>query len=471
MQVEPCEILKRREKGLVTEPSRMRQPASMEVLVVGTTPDYVCRLQKDARTPLVFLIDESFRDDSRLRDVPPSKLIFARLDGPDAKLDKISTALASREVTPVGVACFDCESLLLAGRIASALNLPFPPRQAIVRSRNKFESRRMWTAGGISSPCAALASDVETTLFFFRAHGENIVLKPVSGSGSELLFHCTTESDVTCAVATMQDQLPLRRTNPLYAPFHDPVRGWEIDPCRSWIAEEFVSGEEFSCDFVYQRDEIILIRETGKVKAPDKPFGSVLAYTFPPSYPEDFAKERLLDMLRRAVQSLGFDWGFFMADYVVRAGMPVLIELTPRPGGDSIPDLVKIAAGRDTLSIYLGFVTRAFLHPARGTMRPLSYASVNLYAPCEGTIMRLDGSGIKGLPHVKGLVLKKKEGDCVVLPPKDYDHRLLGYCIVATEPDADLMAECRRLEELFIVSISPVEGSGYENHMSRLQTR
>jgi biotin carboxylase len=357
------------------------------------------------------------------------------------------------------VACFDCESLILASGIASSLDLPFPPRQAIVRSRNKFEARRIWTASGISSPDAALSSDVETTLHFFRTHGENIVLKPLSGSGSELLFHCTKEIDVIRAVAVIEEQLPKRRSNPLFAPFLDPIQGQEIDPCRSWIAEEFVSGDEFSCDFVYRNDEVILIRETGKVKAPDKSFGSVLAYTVPPAYPGDFAKDRLLDVLSDAARSLGFDWGFFMVDYVVRAGLPVLIELTPRPGGDSIPDLVKIAAGRDTLSIYIRFVTGSFPRPIRVSKRLQSYASINLYAPCEGTIATLDGSRIESLPHVKKLVFRKKEGDRVILPPRDYDNRLLGYCIMATENQADLLAECRRLEDLLIVSISPFSRS------------
>jgi biotin carboxylase len=425
----------------------------MEVLVVGTTPDYVDRLYKDGGVPLVFLTDERFRGDPQLREVPSSKLLLAHLDPFDATPEEVSSLMASRGLAPEGVACFDCESLLLAGKIASALNLPFPPRQAIVRSRNKFEARRIWTASGISSPYAVLASNVGTTLHFFRAHGENIVLKPVSGSGSELLFHCTSENDVTRAVAVMEEQLPMRRSNPLFAPFPDPVQDQVIDPCRSWIAEEFVSGEEFSCDFVYQGNQIILVRETGKVKAPDKPFGSVLAYTFPPAYPEGFRKDGLLDVLKKAVRSLGFDWGFFMADYVVRAGLPVLIELTPRPGGDSIPDLVKIATGRDTLNLYLRFVTRRFQHPVRDSMGRQSYASINLYAPKEGTITKLDGSGISSLPLVKKLFFKKKEGDRILLPPKDYDNRLLGYCIMAAKLQTDLIAECRRLEDLLVVSI------------------
>ena len=430
---------------------RQRNTESAAVLVVGTTPDYVLRLYEDIPEPLVFLTDSRFDGDPRLQDVPPESLVFSHLE----ECDESILPTLSTQMRIAGVACFDCESLLLASRLAHGLELPFPPWQAIARARNKFEARRTWTAQGISSPYASLSSDLKETLGFFHHHGENIVLKPLSGSGSELLFHCTKEDEVRRAVEIMEEELPKRRGNPLFYPFPDPVHGHEIDPCRSWIAEEFVSGEEFSADFVYQGGEIVLIRETGKVKATDKPFGSVLAYTFPPVYPEGFRKEQLLEILKRAVQSLGFDWGFFMVDYVIRGGLPVLIELTPRPGGDSIPDLVKIGAGRYTLDLYLQFVTRKFQPPAPISQRPQSYASINLYAPKEGTIVKLDGERIRKLPHVRSIFFKKKVGECVILPPRDYDNRLLGYCIVATAPGTDLIEECRRLEKLLVVSIEP----------------
>jgi len=434
-----------------------REPRA--ILVVGTTPDYVARLYRGEARPLLFLTDERFRHDPRLSEIPPADILFASLESHEEALELLLDFPASGKVEVSGVACFDCESLLTAGRLARTLRLPFPSWQAIARSRNKFEARRTWTAMGINSPYACLASDLKETLQFFRSHGEDIVLKPVSGSGSELLYHCTGEDDVGKAVAILEQELPLRRSNPLFAPFPDPFHGHDIDPCRSWIAEEFVSGEEFSCDFVFQDEEIVLVRETGKAKAADKPFGSVLAYTFPPLYPESFRKERLLEILKTAVRSLGFKWGFFMADYVLREGFPVLIELTPRPGGDSIPDLVLIGAGRNTLGLYLDFVTGAFKPPGTITLRPESYASINLFAPKEGEILELDGSGIKALSHVKKLFFKKTEGDRVILPPKDYDNRLLGYCIVALEPGTDLVQECRRLEDLLVVSITPFSPS------------
>jgi len=434
-----------------------REPRA--ILVVGTTPDYVARLNRGIPRPLLFLTDERFRDDPGLSAIPPADMLFASLEAFEQTLQKAPAFLASRKTGLSGVACFDCESMLTAGRLASRLGLPFPSWQAIARSRNKFEARRTWTATGINSPYACLCSDLKETLHFFRSHGEDIVMKPVSGSGSELLFHCTGEEEVGSAVATLEQELPLRKSNPLFAPFPDPFQGHDIHPCRSWIAEEFVSGDEFSCDFVFQDEQIILVRETGKVKAPDKPFGSVLAYTFPPLYPERFSKERLMEILKTAVLSLGFDRGFFMADYVFREGFPVLIELTPRPGGDSIPDLVQIGAGRDTLGLYLDFVTGAFKPPESITMHPESYASINLFAPKEGKILKLDGSRIRRLSHVKTLFFKKNEGDRVILPPKDYDNRLLGYCIVAMEPGMDLIKECRRLEDLLTVSITPFSPS------------
>ncbi len=38
-------------------------------------------------------------------------------------------------------------------------------------------------------------------------------------------------------------------------------------------------------------------------------------------------------------------------------------------------------------------------------------------------------------------------------PPKDYDNRLLGYCIIEATPGLDLVVESRRLEQMLEVRI------------------
>jgi biotin carboxylase len=422
------------------------------VAVVGTTPDYVAKLYRRHPKSLIFLVDHRFRSDPFLEDIPPSSLLFASMGGGEEACQKTLLFLDSTKIPLNGIACFDCETLLPASQIASRLNLPFPPWQAIARSRNKFESRKAWAASGIASPAASLVSGLDQTLHFFRTHGEDIVLKPVSGSGSELLFHCQREDELIRAVAVMKEELPRRQTNPLFQPF--PAKVSSVDPCQAWVVEEFIPGQEFSCDFVYQDGQIAFIRETGKVKAVERAFGSVLAYTLPPRYPPGFHRKTLEKVLGRAAAALGFDRGYFMVDYILRDTIPVLVEMTPRPGGDSIPDLVKIGEGHDVLDIYLDFVRGEFEpHSRKSSLGPESFASFNLFAPKEGLIRGLDGSQITSLPHVKSLFFKKKVGDRIVLPPRDYDNRLLGYCIVALPAGCDIPAEGKRLEDLLAVTI------------------
>jgi biotin carboxylase len=426
---------------------------SRSVLIVGTTPDYVVKLYERYSKSLLFLTDRRFQEDPLLQKLPPSSLIFASLENSEEACRSTHEFLRTR-LTPLdGIACFDCDSLLLASRLGSELGLRFPPREAIARSRNKFETKKTWTGSGVASPIASLASSLPETITFFRSHGENMVLKPVAGSGSELLFHCKDEPDVRKAVTILEEELPKRKGNPLFRPFPNSAGDSFIDPCACWVAEEFISGPEFSCDFVLQDEEVFFIRETGKIKAADKPFGSVLAYTFPPRYPAGFQKRILKEVLKKATNSLGFDWGYFMVDYILHQGTPILIEMTPRPGGDSIPELVSAATGVDTLALYLDFVQGRFQEPKEFPLPPESFASLNFFAPREGRIKVLDGGKVQTCPHVKKLFFKKKAGDRVILPPKDYDNRLLGYCIIEAKPGLDLVVETRRLEQVLEVRI------------------
>ncbi len=423
------------------------------VLIVGTTPDYVVKLYERYSKSLLFLTDQRFEEDPRLQKCSPSSLIFASLEKSEEACRKTQEFLRDRRVTPDGIACFDCDSLLLASRLASEVGLNFPTWEAIARCRSKFETKKTWTAHGVASPLASIASSLPETLALFKSLGENMVLKPVAGSGSELLFHCKNEPDVRKAVTILEVELPKRKGNPLFRPFPNPGGGSLIDPCSCWVAEEFISGPEFSCDFVLQDEEIFFIRETGKIKAEDKPFGSVLAYTLPPRYPAGFQKRTLKEILKKATNSLGFDWGFFMVDYILHQATPILIELTPRPGGDSIPELVSAATGLDTLALYLDFVQGLFEEPKELPLPPESFASLNFFAPREGRIKVLDGGKVRTCPHVKKLFFKKKAGDRVILPPKDYDNRLMGYCIIEAKPGLDLVVETRRLEQMLEVRI------------------
>ncbi|MFH1351684.1 MAG: ATP-grasp domain-containing protein [Pseudomonadota bacterium] len=423
------------------------------IVVVGTTPDYVARLHQTYPEPIFFVLDPRFKNHPLLGDVDQAILLYTPLDDFKGILGSVQRYLSLNGLSLRGVACFDCEYLIEASRLAQHLKRPFPPPEAITRTRNKFTSRQIWRETGLFTPQAILAYGPLETLEFFRNLAKPIVLKPISGSGSELIFLCESEEEVIGSVRIMEEQLPKRNLSPLFRPIRSTCRDNPINPCESWIVEEFVPGPEFSCDFILHDGHVLITRETGKVRAADQTFGSVLAYTTPPSYPENFSIDSLPHLLGKASRSLGFTWGYFMVDFIIQNGRVVLIEMAPRPGGDSIPDLVEKAAGYDILGMYMDMMSGEYPPPKRIPMPSEPFASINLFASEEGIITRIDSSKILSHPMVKALFLKKDVGDRVMLPPNNYDDRLIGYCIVSPVPNWDPVLLYNQLQGLLKISL------------------
>lgn len=307
---------------------------------------------------------------------------------------------------------------------------------------------------GIPAPACELASNLTDSLMFFNRFNGNAVLKPLTGSGSELVFHCTEEQDIIRAVTIIETQLERRRNNPLFAHIMDPLSGEQIDPCSLWLVEEFIEGPEYSCDFFIDGSTIHLLRETGKIKDKDYPFGTVSGYMIPPYYAETKTREGIRVTMMKAAAALGFTWGYFMADFIVSKDQINMIELTPRPGGDSLPDLIKESTGADILKTYLDIITgdvsllEDFPQPAD------NYASVHFYSDREGVITDIDTSDITNDPRTRLLLLKKNRGDSVYLPPDDYDNRLIGYCVVSRGMDDASLVMCKEIQSKIKVKYS-----------------
>jgi len=443
------------------------------MIVVGTTPDYVERISKKRPTgSVLFILDQRHLNSYLLSGLDRSILIFTDLEQYDETLDSLKKHLSVGHMSDPRFACFDCESLIMASRLANYFKSPFPPTEAIIITRSKFLSREVWRKAGLDNPRAVLASGIDETIRYFYLFKRDIVLKPISGSGSELVFRCVDEKGVRESVSIMEEQLEKRRSNPLFRPLRDPFTSVTMDPCEWWVVEEYVSGPEFSCDFILHKDNIHIVREAGKIRADDQTFGSVMAYTMPAVYPESFRREDLSRVFSLAAKSLGYEWGHFMVDFIIRKDKAIILEMTPRPSGDSIPDLLEAATGRDILAEYMDFMAGRFdasLVPQTPT-RP--YASINFFIPASGVITRLDVSDVMNQSGTVALFLKKNVGDRVTLPPDDYDNRLLGHCIMHWDYGWEQVAACSRIQGLLKVSVNNIQtGAGIETVRSESQIK
>ncbi len=424
------------------------------VLVAWTTPDYVSRLHHRHPEKLYFLVDSRFRGSTDLESEVRSAVFFTGFEDLGQAGCAVEQDLLSRRMAPRGIACFDCEALIPASFLARKWGLPFPDPRAILRARNKYEAGTCWKENGIPSPSVFLVSNLSDSLDRFRLMQKNVVLKPVSGSGGELVFHCIREEDVVESVRILERELPLRASNPLFRPLMSPDGEILADPGRVWIVEEFISGPEFSCDFLLEDHRVTLIRETGKIKSSGQTFGSILAYTYPAVYPAPFSSKALCDLLRRAASALGFTWGHFMVDFILQDGHPMIIEMTPRPGGDSIPDLLETATGTDLLGLHLDFAACRFHASSLPSSTGERFASIHLFADRKGKVIRIDPAPLLAHPRVRAVFLRKRAGDTILLPPESYDHRLLGHVIVSLESEGEIPALSHQLEERLKVRIS-----------------
>ncbi|MEW6078371.1 MAG: ATP-grasp domain-containing protein [Thermodesulfobacteriota bacterium] len=416
------------------------------VLVVGTTPDYIDWIRRACPQRSVFVTDQDIRRKAREPAPAPDEEVLCDLTDMDRLRQAVTAHLGQWHLTVNGVACFDCESLAPAALLAGYFSLPFPSPEAVSNCRDKSASKRIWLRNGLSAPRVAAVRTADESVAFFRQLGADCVLKPVSGSGSELVFCCRTEADCRQAYAVIEEGLARRSNNRLYSD-----RSVHSAPV---IAEEFIRAPEFSCDFLLENNRARLIRLSEKLPScTTTAFGTTMGYVLIDSLP-GVDRQDLCRNLARAATALGLTRGVCMTDFMVRDGQIFLLEITPRPGGDCLPALIRHALGLDMLTLTLDLAQNRPLElESLPPVRPM--AGLRVHAGQGGVLKIVDWKTIAGDPRVKEIFPLRRPGDTIRIPPDDYESFLLGSIIFAPESRQTAPEECRDLLNRLNVEIEP----------------
>jgi biotin carboxylase len=426
------------------------------VLVVGTTTDYIDIIRREHPDRAIFLTDPAER--ARGKEEAPDRAgeILVALDDQSAVLKQVFRHARAHFITLTAVACFDCESMLLASQLAHALSLPYPSEDCILACRSKFLSKQLWRNAGLDCPDAVHVRDEKDIGQFLGRHGgEAIIIKPLTGSGSELVFLCSTVKECSDALEIMRRRLAvLPLTERMHARYmHGSDR---IDPRRVFLAEEYIEAAEYSCDFVIDGDAVQIIRLARKYLKPEDAPGTVMAYGIPADLPTGLKYGDLEATLLKAAQSLGIRRALCMLDFLLQGERIILLELAPRPGGDCLPQLIRKSCGCDMLGLTLDVAEGSPVAPPK-PQQWQALMGLRLFAPSPGIIASLDITALLDDPRVLEVTLMHGPGHRVVFPPGDYSSRILGHAIISPSSTTSPVHECLELMDKLVVTYG-IEG-------------
>jgi len=402
-----------------------RRPVGSVLLLGGTRPEPV-GAAKAAGLSLTYL-GASARTPRAILDSADACVL---LDDPTPE----NMAGAARELhgrEPFGVVVTMLDHYL---ETAALLNTEFglPANTAdVIRTMN--DKHRMRTAA-LESACAQVAhgsvGNADDLRSFAGRHGYPFILKPVDGSASRGVVLVSDAVTLEAAARSLTETAA---------------------PGSRWIAEEYLSGPEFSVETFSTDGSHHVVAVTEKFKGDNfVEIGHLVPARVSAADHAAMAAEvgALLD-------AVGLNEGVAHTEVVLTDAGPRIIETHSRPGGDGIVELVRLATGVDLQELNFNWLAGRPVDP-RPTPEPRASATWFLTPP-EGAVTAVTGLD-EALLHegvTEGYTVLGP-GDTVP-PLRSSDDRSGAVITVADDPDTAL-ARARAAVGLIEVTVAPEHG-------------
>ena len=332
------------------------------------------------------------------------KFMFDNLDNVETLLEKLRRYKSIHNVHFCGIVGNDEEyGYLFSESIAREFKLEFNSKEALDTVSDKYLQMCALKSGGVEVPAFRLVDNYNESENFSLP----CVIKPVRGISSLYVYKCSTERELE-GVFTKLDKY---KSNPVmlsltHSPDYDSKtyvhRSAEIG--KHFIQEEYIGGNEYSCDFLAGR-EVTLLRVVRKIESKEHfPFFEAL-YLFNPDAPvSEFTSSCLREVCKKIAESIGIQTGLCMADFRFdpKKKKIVVIETTTRPGFDDFIGLMHRNYGYISLSIALRQIFRTIDKDSLREIPKGNSIFIYLFAPGSGTLKKFDVSRLEKL-RLKGV--------------------------------------------------------------------
>jgi biotin carboxylase len=253
----------------------------------------------------------------------PGHALADRAYGADTTdVDSITAICRSERVSGIIAPCTDV-AVPTAALVARELGLVGVPPKSAALLTDKMAFRRFLCELGIPTPEFHILPSDATRMPTVLWRDSPWVIKPDFSSGSKGIF-------VVRDAVELAERIPQSR---------------EFSPTRTVLLERFIGGHQATCEGVLDagrvRLSVVLDRQTAAF-----PYVVTTGHHLPTRLGPD-ALERLQALLESVWAQLGALNGPFDCDFVCSEEKIFLLEMTPRLGGNSISQLLRVATGFD----------------------------------------------------------------------------------------------------------------------------
>lgn len=237
-----------------------------------------------------------------------------------------------RKIQPAAVASIASDLAAIAvNRIANGLGLPGNPPETAIIATNKYEMRKTFRAAGLPVP-QFMKVGKDDDLSEIRRMRLPIIVKPTDRSGSRGIYKLTSFDKVQDAVAEACQESFEHRA----------------------IVEEYIEGDEFSCECISQNGEHHCLAITKKYTT-GAPHFIETGHTEPSGLSKEICA-CVQAHVYKALDALHIRNGASHSEFKVMPGSEEirLIEIGARMGGDCIgSDLVELSTGYDFVKMVI----------------------------------------------------------------------------------------------------------------------
>lgn len=238
-----------------------------------------------------------------------------------------------REISPVAICTIASDlATLTVNYVAEELGLPGNPVAISEQCTNKYAMREAFVKNGVKAPkFVKVSADEKNFADILKGFNFPIIVKPTDRSGSRGITKLMGMDGIEAAVEVAAKE--------------------SFEHCA--IIEEFIEGDEYSCECITQNSKHHFLAFTKKYTT-GSPHFIETGHAEPSDIPEEL-QASIKEEIFKALDALGVKNSASHTEFKVdKDGNFGIIEIGARMGGDCIgSDLVKLSTGNDFVKMVI----------------------------------------------------------------------------------------------------------------------